>query len=1287
MIGVPARLSATANLVVTGLHSDIKGNVNIRRIDGNEGTLAATFNYNAATGAIAAEVAAAEPAGGLIATLLESPGLPPLRGTLVGRGKVSDMQVGLTFESAGKVFTIGKGRTWLENATQRFSVTLDGYLTTILPKRLRDILAGRTKAKLVGSYLENGSVQFDTASLQSEMLDIKAHGLFNPARSFAHGEAVLALKSNDGSAVRLPLLGASVLSVVEADAKLVLSHTETDRPLSLTATLRGLESSAHGRVHRIQLMASALQPRATGQNWRALKSVVIDVSATGIAATDKRVQDIAAPDLSIKLRGRADQSSFVVDQLAGSTRSVKLTGSGIVKGDRFDGRLEATIPKLAVFSAIASRQLGGSATLSGQGYWAFSDGSANVAIELDLTDPRAGIRQLDALLSGSNKISGTLRKDRHSGLKLTNLTLDGAGLEGKADLQLTGRQPSGQMQLTVRDLQRLDPTLRGSLAANGKLGGKPGALRASLDLTGDSIRLHGKPVEQFTFEMQASGSIDNLSGDAKLQSRIDGIATMGKMRLSRDPQSGVKLQDVALNYGPNELRGWLQFGGQKGVDGDLALDAPALKTLSALVGKSISGEVTARLTQTGKVTARGLKLAARANNVVVGSISITRATASAEISDAFSNARGFGRVHLSGGSIYGRAVSELTIALDAKDGATTAFGLDGRSGTETLSAGGTFELGGKGTTVTLQRGQLIASSVVAKLAEPAKIQFTDGKLSLSRLRLGVGSGHVTVTANSGKTLQIAAELSKLPMSLFDMAAPDIGAGGELSGRIDVTGTPSKPIANYKLDLAGGNIAALQRAGIAPISVSSNGNFKNNVLSLQAKASGADGLIATANGTVSLKPAPVLNVQTNGQFPLTLLNALLAERGTRGAGFLRGNVAITGATSDPQFSGTASIASGAIHDPGSGLQLTNLQMSARISKSQFTVDRLDASALPGGRLTATGRVLFDRQAGFPVTAQLQADGLQVRDRKTLDGKLNGRLSVNGALNRGLLVGGNIFLQRFDIQIPERLPRTVRELDVTHVNISKESRARLGIKEQTTRQSATTPIRLNLDIKSDGRIFVRGRGLDAQLGGDLRLLGTSKQPVAEGEFRMIRGRLAIIGRRLIFNRGRIGFTGSLDPALDFEANTDADGTIITTTVSGRASDPKVAFTSSPQLPEDELLARLLFNKSLSKLSPLQIAQLASEVDKIGGLSSGPGIMDQLRKSVGVDVLDVTTDTKGNAAVTAGKYVNSKAYIGVQQNTGTNTSRVIVDLDITKNIKARGETGSDGNSKLGVGIEWNY
>ena len=58
-------------------------------------------------------------------------------------------------------------------------------------------------------------------------------------------------------------------------------------------------------------------------------------------------------------------------------------------------------------------------------------------------------------------------------------------------------------------------------------------------------------------------------------------------------------------------------------------------------------------------------------------------------------------------------------------------------------------------------------------------------------------------------------------------------------------------------------------------------------------------------------------------------------------------------------------------------------------------------------------------------------------------------------------------------------------------------------------------------------------------------------------------------------------------------------ITIALEGVANDPQVKLSSTPALPDDEILAQLLFNQSSSQLSALQIAQLADAVIQLTGL----------------------------------------------------------------------------------------
>ena len=184
-------------------------------------------------------------------------------------------------------------------------------------------------------------------------------------------------------------------------------------------------------------------------------------------------------------------------------------------------------------------------------------------------------------------------------------------------------------------------------------------------------------------------------------------------------------------------------------------------------------------------------------------------------------------------------------------------------------------------------------------------------------------------------------------------------------------------------------------------------------------------------------------------------------------------------------------------------------------------------------------------------------------------------------------------------------------------------------------------------------------------------------------MIRGRIDILGQRITFDRGELTLFGDLDPYLNFQATTTNERVTVILTVEGRASDPNITFSSNPDLPQDEILAQLLFGRSINDLSPFQIAQLAAAAAQLAG-GGGPSIMDQLRVSTGLDDLDLVTDSEGGAAVKAGRYIDDNIYLGVTA--GEENSGVSINLDITKNLKLKGEAGTR-DSSVGIFYEREY
>ena len=196
-------------------------------------------------------------------------------------------------------------------------------------------------------------------------------------------------------------------------------------------------------------------------------------------------------------------------------------------------------------------------------------------------------------------------------------------------------------------------------------------------------------------------------------------------------------------------------------------------------------------------------------------------------------------------------------------------------------------------------------------------------------------------------------------------------------------------------------------------------------------------------------------------------------------------------------------------------------------------------------------------------------------------------------------------------------------------------------------------------------------------------TDIQPV--GGFNLIRGRLSILGQRITFDEGTVTLVGDLDPFINFVARSSGNDITVFVTVSGRVSDPDITFSSEPQLPEDEVLARLIFNRGINELSPFQIAQLAAAAAELAG-GGNTSLLGSLRSATGLDDIDIVTDAQGNPALRAGRYIQDNIYLGVEAGARGST-RATINLDITDNLKARGSVGAGGDSGVGIFYEKDY
>jgi len=299
-----------------------------------------------------------------------------------------------------------------------------------------------------------------------------------------------------------------------------------------------------------------------------------------------------------------------------------------------------------------------------------------------------------------------------------------------------------------------------------------------------------------------------------------------------------------------------------------------------------------------------------------------------------------------------------------------------------------------------------------------------------------------------------------------------------------------------------------------------------------------------------------------------------------------------------------------------------------------------------------------------------------------------LAVRGPLVGSPTLTGTVDLARTVIAIPESLPASLKALDVRHKNAPPAVQRQAEIlRPAESSRSGSGVLSLDVTVNAPQRIFVQGRGLDAELGGSLRLVGPVSAPQATGGFELRRGRLLLLGRRLTFTEGHITFNGSLVPDLDFEATSQAANATVTVHVLGPANNPQFSFTSSSGLPEDEVLAQLLFGRALSNLSAVQLAQLADAAAQLAGAGGSTSLLGSLRERLGVDNIDVTTGETGGANVTVGKYLNDRTFLSIESGDGAGSSRASIDLDVGRGVKLRGSASDDGDARAGIFFEREY
>ena len=203
--------------------------------------------------------------------------------------------------------------------------------------------------------------------------------------------------------------------------------------------------------------------------------------------------------------------------------------------------------------------------------------------------------------------------------------------------------------------------------------------------------------------------------------------------------------------------------------------------------------------------------------------------------------------------------------------------------------------------------------------------------------------------------------------------------------------------------------------------------------------------------------------------------------------------------------------------------------------------------------------------------------------------------------------------------------------------------------------------------------------------MRLTGTSRDPVAIGGFELRRGRFDLLGQRLEFTRGFLDFSGDLVPFLDFVAETQTSDATVSISVSGPANDPAIRLSSTPELPQDEILSRILFDRAAGGL--FRCAGRATCAGYCHPVWRWPPAYSINCVARSASTASTSPPMPRQPAVGVSRYVADNVRIGVRAGARPEDTGVSVDIDLTRRLRLQSQVGADGRSSVGIGYEIEY
>lgn len=432
---------------------------------------------------------------------------------------------------------------------------------------------------------------------------------------------------------------------------------------------------------------------------------------------------------------------------------------------------------------------------------------------------------------------------------------------------------------------------------------------------------------------------------------------------------------------------------------------------------------------------------------------------------------------------------------------------------------------------------------------------------------------------------------------------------------------------------------------------------------------------SATGTIDLAGERMMNLGLGGEVQLAAVSAVTSV--VRAEGVTRLDLRATGPLDSPDVNGTVAVADAAFVSDNPRIAAEEIAAELTLDGRRVTLERLDGE-LNGGRVRGSGVIALGGPGGIEdVNLQLATTDF------AYDAPLNLR-SLSDATIRvtrqedDVLVGGEVI---------------IKDAGLTgNVNFDTGLLATIGAPRRLDLTEERNPLlertRFDVHVKTASPVLIDNNLAQAEAAVDVRVLGTPYETGLAGQLELLEGGIITLNeRRYIVERGLVRFVDErrIEPSFDLRLNTTASHYDIAIAVTGAPGETETTLTSSPSLPEPDIMAMLVTGRTLDDMrgaeGDVAREQVLSYLTGRVGSTLGRGLERATGLSeVRIEPNLIANETDPSARLTVGQDITEDLELVYSTNLADSNDQIwVAQYDVTRRFQTRAVRQSDDTYRL--------